>query len=191
MVSVGSRRGVVAGIRDPVPERIVAELIVGQESKASRARSEEADRIARAKGWAILGWVGLLFVLVGGVDLSLAIWPIAFRDPTWEFGTAVTILSGLSVLTLGLGLALVSAVCLRKAGLIRTLAIVLAVLCVLVLAVSLLLATTAPMALRGVTDPVVQLGVRKAIAKGAALAVFYSVAFAWLAVQGWKLSARV
>lgn len=169
----------------------MTDLILKQDTKATRARFEEGERAARTSAWQILGLLGLLFSLVGGVDLALAVWPVAFRDPTWEFGTAVTLLNGLPVVALGLGLGLTSAVCLRKAGLSRVVAAVFGGLCVVVLLAGFLLLTTAPIALRGASDPVVFLGIRKAIAKGGALTVIYASVFGWLAFQGWKLSSRV
>jgi hypothetical protein len=169
----------------------LAELIVPQESKAARARLEEGERAARITAWSLMGSVGYLFMLVGGIDLALALWPISFRDPTWEFGTAVTVLNGLPVLVLGLGLALISAICLRRLRLARCIAALFLGLALSTLTALFLLLTTAPVAISNAQDAVVLLGIRKAIAKGAALGSIYTLAFAWLAFLGWRHSSKV
>jgi len=156
------------------PRGELAELIVPHD-KPTRARLDEAERAARINAWTLMGWVGYLFVLAGGVDLALALWPLSFRDPTWEFGTAITVLNGLPVFVLGLCLALISAICLRRLRLARSISLVFGALALLTFTPSFLLLTTAPVAISSAENAVVLLGIRKAIAKGGALGLIHTL----------------
>jgi hypothetical protein len=54
--------------------------------------------------WAVLGWIGLAFLVVGGSDFALVWFPLNFGNPEWEFGTVTQSFNGLPILLLGLGL---------------------------------------------------------------------------------------
>jgi hypothetical protein len=141
-------------------------------------------------GWYLLGWVGLVFALVGGFDLLLIWYPLHFGNPDWEFGTVSATLDGLAVTTLGLALLLGVGVARGKRWLVRTMAVVFVAVAVVIVLAAILYATNMPIALQSMTDPLIALGLKKAIAKTTVQAFLYPVAFAWIAVKAWRHSAR-
>ncbi len=141
-------------------------------------------------GWYLLGWVGLVFALVGGFDLLLTWYPLNFGNPDWEFGTITAALDGLPVTTLGLALLLGVAVARGKRWLVRTMAVVFVALAVVIVLAAMLYATDVPIALQSMTDPLIALGLKKAIAKTTVQALLYPVAFVWIAVKAWRHSAK-
>ena len=139
-------------------------------------------------GWLLLGWMGLAFALIGGWDVLLTWVPMHFGNPEWEFGTITSSLDGLPVLTMGLVLVLGAGAARGTRWLVRTMAVLLVALAVAILVAAALYATSVPIALKSVMDPVVKTGLKKAIAKTTTQAVVYPVAFAWIALQAWRRS---
>ena len=140
-------------------------------------------------GWDLLGWIGLVFAAVGGVDLLLTWYPMNFGNPEWEFGTVSAALDGLPVLTLGLGLLMGAGAARGQRWLVRTMAVVLALLAVLIVAAAILYLLNLPIALQSVTQPVIRTGLKKAIAKTAGQSVLYPLAFGWIAWKAWRHAA--
>jgi hypothetical protein len=138
----------------------------------------------------IAGALGLTFAFVGLGDLALAWFPVAFGSPEWEFGTATTTLNGLPVPAMGLALLLGAALAADRPRHARTVATLLLILAVAILAIGVLWATTLPMAFRPVTNEVVRLGLQKAVAKTAIQLLAYPPLFVVLGVAGWRRSAR-
>jgi hypothetical protein len=141
-------------------------------------------------GWYLLSWIGLVFVLVGGLDLALTWYPFGFGNPEWEFGTVSAVFDGLPVPTLGLALLLGAGVAAGSRWLVRVMAIALALAALAIVVAFVLYATNIPIALQTVTEPLVRLGLKKAITKTCGQALFYSVFFVWVAVKGWAHTAR-
>ncbi len=112
-------------------------------------------------GWYLLGWVGLVFALVGGFDLLLTWYPLNFGNPNWEFGTVSATLDGLPVTTLGLALLLGAAVARGKRWLVRTMSVVFVALALVIVLAAMLYATDVPIALQSMTDPLIALGLKK------------------------------
>jgi hypothetical protein len=139
-------------------------------------------------GWYLLGWIGVVFTFVGGLDLLLTWYPPRFGNAEWEFGTVSASLDGLPVLTLGLALTLGAAAARGQRWLLRSLTIVLLILATLIGVWAVLYATNIPIALQAVTDPSIRTGLKKAIAKAAGQSVLYPVAFVWLAIVSWRRS---
>jgi hypothetical protein len=130
--------------------------------------------------------VGALFVIVGGIDLGLTWWPLGFGNPEWEFGTVTSMLDGLPVPTLGL-VALALAAQPRGSRIpARAVSVVMLILALWVVAAAILYATTLPIALRAVTDPVIRSGLNKAVTKTAVQCVAYPIGLVWLAVAAWR-----
>lgn len=150
----------------------------------SRSRGRQGPP-APGVGWQLLGGVGVVFVVVGGADLLLAVLPTGFGNPEWEFGTVTSVLDGMPVPTLGL-VAVLAAARARGSRLARVVAVLLGLLALAVVAAAVLYATTVPIALRSVTEPVVRTGLLKAVAKTAVQCVVYPVGLTWLAVAGWR-----
>lgn len=140
-------------------------------------------------GWYLLGWIGLVFAAVGGVDLLLTWYPMNFGNPEWEFGTVSAALDGLPVLTMGLALLLGSGATRGERWLVRTMALVFAVLAVVILMAAVLYVTNVPIALKAVTQPVIRTGLKKAIAKAAGQSVLYPLAYLWIARKAWRHAA--
>ena len=157
---------------------------------AEPSASTASAPVASAGLSLIAGALGLAFAVIGFGDLALAWFPAAFGSAEWEFGTATATLNGLPVPTMGLALLLGAALAADRPRLARSLAVVLLVLAVAVLAMGFLWATTLPMAFRPVTNEVVQLGLQKAVAKSALQLLAYPSLFIVLGVAGWRRSAR-
>jgi hypothetical protein len=68
-------------------------------------------------------------------------------------------------------------------------AVVFAVAALVILLAAVLYATLVPMAIQSMTDPVILLGLKKAIAKTTVQAVVYPVVFVWIAVKAWRHAA--
>jgi hypothetical protein len=139
-------------------------------------------------GWYLIGWIGLVFAIIGGFDLLLTWYPPNLASPEWEFGTVSAMLDGLPVPTLGFVLLLGAGVARGQRWLVRTMATVLLVSAVLIVAAAFLYATTVPMALQSVPDPMILTGLKKAIAKTSVQAVVYPFAFIFIAVKAWSHS---
>jgi hypothetical protein len=143
-----------------------------------------------ATGWYLLGGIGLVFAVVALADLVLVWYPLRFGDPEWEFGTATSVFGGLPLLTMGLMLALGAAVARGNLRLLQIWSVVLAVMGLVLVGVLLMYSRSVPVALEVVTDPILKVGVQKAILKTALQGVLYPAAFFWIAVLGWKHARR-
>ena len=51
--------------------------------------------------WRMVSWLGLLLAIVGGVDIVLRWYPVAFKSPEWEFGTVALTIASFPVFTIG------------------------------------------------------------------------------------------
>lgn len=156
---------------------------------ASEGAAHAAPAVRTTGAWALLLPAGLTFALVGAADLALVWYPLGFGRAEWEFGSVTTTLNGLPVVTMGLVFLAMAAVAAGRRWAGRGLAVVFALLAAAVAVMALLYATTVPMALQAVPDPVVALGLKKAIAKTAVQAAVYPVVFLWLAAATWRRSA--
>ena len=104
-------------------------------------------------GWYLLGWLGLVFVIVGGVSLAMMWYPVLIGNPQWEFGTVSSTYDSLPITALGLGLLLGAGVARGIRWWTRTAAALFLLLALLVIGGLVLYATNLPLALRAVTDP--------------------------------------
>ncbi|MBP9201497.1 MAG: hypothetical protein KBF47_15905 [Gemmatimonadales bacterium] len=136
-------------------------------------------------GWYLLGGIGLVFSVVALADLVLAWYPLQFGDAEWEFGTATTVLGGMPLLAMGLGLSFGSAVARGKLGAVRLFAVGFGLLALLLIGVLALYAGTITPALATI-QPALKAGLQKAIIKTVAQGVLYPAAFLWIAITGWK-----
>jgi hypothetical protein len=136
--------------------------------------------------WRLVGVLGALFVVVGGADLLLTWWPLGFGNPEWEFGTVTSTMDGLPVPTLGLVAVAAAARAVGRLPVARVAAVMLAVMALIVVGAAVMYATTVPIAMRSVTDPVILTGLKKAVGKTVAQCVAYPIGFVWLAVVAWR-----
>ncbi len=143
-----------------------------------------------ATGWYLLGGIGLVFAVVALADLILVWYPARFGDQEWEFGTITTVLDGLPLFSMGLMLSFGAAVAKGNLRLLRIWSVVLGLVGVVLLAILLLYLRSIPLALATVTEPVLKVGLQKAILKTVLQGVLYPTAFFWVAILGWKHARR-
>ncbi len=140
--------------------------------------------------WGLLVPTGLVFALVGAADLALVWYPMGFGSAEWEFGSVTSMLNGLPVLVMGLAFLGMAAVASGRRWAGRGIATVLFLLAVTVVLMAALYATTVPIALKAAPNPMVALGLKKAIAKTTIQAAVYPVLLLWLAISTWRRSGQ-
>lgn len=169
--------------QNPDPARGGKKVLLAKDEGRKPPLAQEPDF-----GWYLLGWIGLAFTIVGGADLLLTWYPMNFGSPEWEFGTVTAALDGLPVPTLGLAMLLGVGAARGQRWLMRTLAIVFALLAIVIVTAAILYATNIPIALQSVPDAVVRTGLKKAIAKSTVQSVVYPAVFLWMAYKAWRHS---
>lgn len=137
-------------------------------------------------GWYLLGGIGLVFAIVSLADLILAFYPLAVGDAEWEFGTITTVMDGLPLLTIGLGLILGAMVARGRFAGVRILSVVFALIGLVLALLTLRYAGHISEALGAVTEPSIRIGLRKAITKTLAQGTLYPIGFCWIGLLGWK-----
>lgn len=80
-------------------------IVASGKDAGRRAPVGAADEVGT---WAALGWIGLVFLLVGGADFALVWFPASFGAREWEFATVTQSFNGLPILLLGVGLLMVA-----------------------------------------------------------------------------------
>jgi hypothetical protein len=163
---------------------VTAPRILVREDAKNKARGT-ADP-APELGWYLLGGLGLVFAMVGGLDLLLAWYPTSFGSPEWKFATVTATMMSFPLFSLGLALLAGSAMGRGKKGMTRTMAIVLLVVAVLVLGCAMLYLPQISTALASVKDPTVLIGVKRAVMKTVVQLVMYPVVLMWIAWLAWK-----
>lgn len=147
---------------------------------------------AQLNGWAILGWLGLAYLIMSVIDLALGWYPVRFGQPEWEFGTISATIAGLAIPTLSLYLMLASAFARERAKLIRVIAIAMIVIAVFLAVLFILYLTAVPLALRAVSNnPIIHLGMEKSIIKSLTLFLGYEALFVLGAIKGLRRRAIV
>jgi hypothetical protein len=139
----------------------------------------------KVEGWAALGWIGLVFLVVGGTDFALAWFPADFGSPEWEFATVTQSFNGLPIVVLGLGLLLIGAEQVDRSWWWWTGAISLMVLITWVVVGIGMWSLNVGMALATVPDEL-RLGVQKAVTKTAVQGAVYPVVMGYLLLKAWS-----
>ncbi len=129
------------------------------------------DRSARRtlsprSGADVLGTLGTALAALGVAEIVLVFIPSAWGNREWEFGSVVAVMDGLPIVVLGISLLLYSLVTREKDRWVRLvggLGMVVGVV-LLVGGIAILARTVGP-AFASVTDPLVRLGVQKAVGK--------------------------
>lgn len=137
-------------------------------------------------GWYLLGGIGLVFAIVSLADLVLAFYPLAVGDAEWEFGTITTVMDGLPLLTIGLGLALGAMVARGRWAGVKILSVVFALFGLVLVLLTVRYAGHISQAMGAVAEPSIKLGLRKAIAKTLTQGTLYPIGFFWIGTLGWK-----
>ena len=157
--------------------RIVASA---KNQKKSGAALQDSSR-----SWSVLGWIGLTFLVVGGMDFALVWFPPDLGNPEWEFGTVTQSFNGLPILLLGLGLLAVAALQTGRRwwGILGTAGS--AGLLVWVLVGVVLWGRNVSLALETV-PPEVSLGLKGAVAKTLLQSFAYPVLLLYMLKVGWS-----
>lgn len=158
-------------------------ILVSEPLKAGRPPLVAAPDVA----WRLLGYMGLVFALVGWLDVALVWYPLTFGSPEWEFGSVTASLDGLPLPVMGLVLVLTSAIARGIRWPVRTVAVLLILVAVLILVGGVLYLTNVPIALQAVhNEPIARLGVTKAMIKTSVQVFSYPVAFLWIGAKAWS-----
>lgn len=157
-------------------------ILVREEAKA---RSREADP-SPDLGWYLLGGLGLVFALVGGMDILLAWYPTNFGDLEWKFGTVTTTLNSFPLFSMGLILLTVSGLARGRKRLLVTMTVVLFLVVILLLGCAAIYLPQVSKALGSVTDPVTRMGLKRAVTKTSVQMVMYPVVLGWIAIKSLK-----
>ncbi|MGH9888013.1 MAG: hypothetical protein ACREBE_20945 [bacterium] len=139
-----------------------------------------------AAAWTSLGWLGIAFILLGLADIGLGIFPPAFGNPGWVFGTTSAVLNGFAIPTMGTYLYLGSVVVRGSRTEASALAALMLVIAVALVAFGMLHLSVTPVALDAVrATPDALLAMRKGIAKAAMLDLAYIVLYVAGAARAW------
>lgn len=143
-----------------------------------------------AAAWRLVGWFGLLLALAGLGDWLIAWIPFQLGSVEWEFGTIVSSMSGLPLVTIGLAAVLASSIARAVRWQIITTAVIILLLAAWILAASVLFLLDVPIALRAVQG-IAQLGIVKAIAKTGLLAVLFLAGYILAGVAALRFAKRL
>ena len=142
------------------------------------------------RAWRWLGWFSLVLALAGLGNWLLAWFPMRFGSPDWEFGTVVSTLSGLPLVTMGFAGLLASAAARGIRWQVIAVSIVVLLFGAWVIAAFIVLLLDVPIALRAVQG-VARLGIMKAIAKTSMLAVLFSTVYFVAAIGALRFARRM
>jgi len=142
-----------------------------------------------SRSWLVLGWIGLVFLVVGGADFLLVWIPPNFGSPEWEFGTVTQSFNGLPILLLGLGLLTVASeqAVRRWWGALGVVGSV--VLLVWVLVGAVLWALNVSLALETVPAELA-LDIQRAVVKTLVQAIAYTLGLSYLVWRAWATARR-
>jgi len=71
--------------------------VLEREAKRSTSFTKEAIET----GWRVVGWLGLVLLVVGVIDVALRWYPVAFKSPEWEFATTSISIASLPIVSIG------------------------------------------------------------------------------------------
>jgi hypothetical protein len=138
--------------------------------------------------WSFLGLTGVVFYRIGSADQLLAFVPLTFGTPEWEFGTISKCLDSMPLPALGLTLFMASGMAVGSRWRIRIGSVLLILSALVILGLLVIYATNVPLALKAVTEPVVRLGLKKAIVKSIGQGIGYPIVFLVMAFMAFKQS---
>jgi hypothetical protein len=128
----------------------------------------------------LIGLAGVLFTVVGALEIGTMLFPLSLGNPEWEFGTYRAVMDTLPLLIMGLGFLSVFAVVRNQRVLGRVLATLFFATALLLIAFAFLYATNVPQALRVNPRSPIQTGIKKAVSKAAWQTAVYPVTLIWL-----------
>ena len=160
-------------------------IVASARERGRRGPAEGSD----PQAWAVLGWIGLAFIAVGGADFSLVWFPLEFGTREWEFAVVTQSFNGLPILLLGVGLLVVASEQVGRRWWASVGYGVSGVLLLWILGGTALWGSNVSLALSTVPEEV-RIGVQKAIAKTLVQAVVYSVVLTYVLGRAWRLRGR-
>lgn len=131
--------------------------------------------------WVVLGVLGGAFALMSIFDVALALYPVGFGSPEWEFTTATAVMNNLPLGVVGIGLMAVAGIGRRSAAITGVAAVLAGLLGLIVLLMGVLFVKNLGVAIESVTDPVLRQGLTESVARTSIQLVAYLVALGWLA----------
>ena len=149
---------------------------------ASGETRKPSRPIDSLRGWSVLGWTALAFLVVGGFDFALTWYPPDFGNREWEFGTVTASLNGIPILLLGIALLLAASIPLRRRWWTLLAALSALVMLVWIAVSAVLWATNVPLALQSV-PPELATGIKRAMAKTVVQSIAYPLVLAFLLVR--------
>lgn len=157
-------------------------ILVREDTKTRHKGAEPAPEL----GWYLLGGLGLVFALVGGLDILLAWYPPDLGSSEWKFGTVTATLNSFPLVSLGLILLTVSGLARGRTLVSRTMLVVLALVVVVIIGCAALYLPQVGNALGSATDPTIKMGLKRAVTKTSIQLVMYPVLLGWITVMAWK-----
>jgi len=139
--------------------------------------------------WKAIGRFGFLLAVIGLFDAALHWYPLAFHSPEWEFGTVATTMGALPLPTIGLAAMLGSYLARGVRWGIVTMATILLVLGVAVLAAYALFLLDVPLAMKAATGPAA-LTLKKAIVRTTVMGPGFAIAYLVAAVAALRHLSR-
>jgi hypothetical protein len=165
-------------VRLTTPKVVVSDPLIG--TKARRA-----GRAEPVHAWRYLAGVSAVLAGVGLGDVIIAFIPLRFGTIEWEFATMASVFAGLPLIAMGLFGMLAAGLALPSRALAFGSAVLMALLATAILAGFVVFLTDAPIALASVPETVA-IGIKKAIAKTALLAVAFSLTFYVAAISAMR-----
>jgi len=168
-------------------------IIMGGAAAASAAAEPRGGKVVLPPadlGWALLGWVGAVFLVIGLVDLSLGWITPHFGNPEWEFGTIARTLDSLPITVLGLALVLAATAERRVVWAVRAASLVAWVLAIGLLVLLAVFLLDVPVALKATVPPELKAGLYRAVAKALVQGLLYPTVLAAIGWQGVRATRR-
>ena len=138
--------------------------------------------------WRFLQIIGVIFLVIGLLDIFTSWLPSQLGDPEWELGTTSQFFDVVPLLGLGVAFLLAVAVATGRRWQIRLIATFCVLIAVFMLLAVVLYATVLPLAFKVITNPLALVQIKKAAMKTGIQALLYPFAMLWLAGAGWRSS---
>ena len=162
-------------------------MVLKADDDRSRATRTPLDPKA---SFAVLGWVGLVFLMVGGMDFLLVWYPPAFASREWQFAVVTRSFSSLPVPTMGLGFLVFASVHAGRRWWAYLGGGAAAVMALVAVVGVVLWGINIPLALGQVPDQVAT-GMYRSIARTAVQAVAYPSLLIYLTVIGFRMGRSI